>query len=143
MHGALVVLDFIVNHQAPLLTALAFALYLASGRRAGFQFTLRKGLYTLSAPILLAIIGQVHLIPATFGLSPFESVCTRNSASSALLFIHGWNGDAHATWRQFARLACSDQRLARVDILSADYPTFMARRNLRTAQIADWLYSSL
>ena len=63
--------------------------------------------------------------------------CVPESAQTALIFIHGWNGDALNTWRTFPRLACEDRRFhGSVAVLLYSYPTYFLKKNPSIVEIA-------
>ena len=46
-----------------------------------------------------------------------------NNNDAAMIFIHGFGGDAEKTWGQFPLLLCSEPRLQKWDIYSIGYPS--------------------
>ena len=60
-----------------------------------------------------------------------------------VLFIHGWNGDADATWGRLPDLVCGDPRFAGFTVLSVPYATFMGRQRARIPDVVNWLADQL
>lgn len=85
-----------------------------------------------------AAVGAVSPIPRTVGLELPPPLRDTPQNRALLLFIHGWNGDSAGTWRQFPQLVIADDRFSAYNVWSIDYPTFMLRRNLSIAQLADF-----
>ena len=57
------------------------------------------------------------------------------------MLIHGWTGDADASWSKFSQFACDDPQLKNTDIYGANYPTYLFRRNLTIMELSSWLYT--
>src|SRR5215470_15383465 len=125
-------LDFFIRNQSFLLSLLLFApLLLTTFKRWGRTTHKLEDLRRLIlAPLLLflAIVisatgtvslfgfGDGKLVPPTIALALPEPTCTphRTTAASAVVFIHGWNGDAQNTWGRFPELACRDADVRQV-----------------------------
>lgn len=57
-------------------------------------------------------------------LTPSLVVCRDNADNrAAVIFVHGFHGDASATWASFVKQLLSDHRLNDWDIYSVGYPT--------------------
>jgi pimeloyl-ACP methyl ester carboxylesterase len=110
---------------------------------AGLTLTKIAALVLLLAGLWAAasyFFGAKYIDPA-IGLPLPRQRCTeRPEARAAIIFIHGWNGAADATWENFPRLACEDPRLGWAQIYVVNYPTFMVRRSLSVSELADWLH---
>ena len=91
------------------------------------------------AVVAVAVLGSARPIPPSAGLALPPPLRDRPGNRALLLFIHGWNGDASGTWGAFPRLALTDPRLSAYNVWSIDYPTYLARRNLGVAQLADFI----
>jgi len=162
------VLDFVVLHQGIVIIVLALppALLAYEYRRSlgaflaklpashgaiGFPLgSLSDHFYGVLGNFLGLILALVGVLLAvkrpvspTVGLTALTTACAHPGDDAVILFIHGWNGDPQGTWRQFPALACTDARLSSTAVIVVNYPTFMLRRNLRIAQIADFLQRSI
>jgi pimeloyl-ACP methyl ester carboxylesterase len=153
--------DFLVRQQATLLPALAFAsgfaLIAGVAHNALSDFS-RVPIgdwvwrWTLKAVFIVSVFAigafvfhsQSKVIDATTGLSLPEPACKppRESATTAIVLLHGWNGSADATWNSFPELICEDQTLSDTELFVVDYPTFLARRQLSIAELGRWLRQS-
>lgn len=79
------------------------------------------------------------IIPPTAGLEEPAVVRRGTQNHKLLVLLHGWNGDASGTWNQFPQLLKNDSRLKEFDLWMVEYPTVLARRNLRIRQMSRWL----
>jgi pimeloyl-ACP methyl ester carboxylesterase len=90
---------------------------------------------------IVAAVTNIKVVRPTVGLAPPRQLCApRQNATSALVLIHGWTGDADASWTPFSKFACDDPRLTTFDVYGVNYPTFIFRRNLTVNGLAIWLY---
>ncbi|PNE12719.1 MAG: hypothetical protein CR217_01445 [Beijerinckiaceae bacterium] len=73
-------------------------------------------------------------------LAPPGPVCIpkRDSAKTAVVLIHGWNGD-DTSWRRFPELLCKDEDFFDTEVFVVNYPTYMARRQLTIYSLGRWL----
>jgi pimeloyl-ACP methyl ester carboxylesterase len=108
------------------------------------SYPLARHLALRATGIFLAMVGLflslLLLQPLKYStaLSPILPVRSYAESKSALVFVHGWNGD-EATWKTFPKLFAADEAFAGFDILLINYPTYMGRRNLTIPQLADWI----
>lgn len=158
------ILDLVIKFQAFILAGLgasvALALYIAARRGVGWVKRLEFELPTplrafpparLIVPFWVVVIGitlllgRLRPVPATVGLEATELETLRNlgSGQRLIILLHGWNGDAEGTWRQFPELMRHDSRLKEFVVINLAYPTYMARRNLRVAELSHWLADEL
>ncbi|HEY3824446.1 MAG TPA: alpha/beta hydrolase [Bryobacteraceae bacterium] len=79
----------------------------------------------------------------TAGLTFPSPQCNPEPRAGVVIFIHGWTGDVHETWKRFPELMCGDKRFAAFEVVSVGYPTLMRSRELTVSQIADWLREEL
>ena len=84
---------------------------------------------------------EKHIVTARLNFP--ESQCTREHRNGAVIFIHGWTGDASETWKRYPTLMCDDERYATFEIVSVGYPTLMDQRGLNVVQIAEWIFEGL
>lgn len=103
---------------------------------------IRRGRKLVTAAVLTigAIPTAINLFePVRFdyGWKPLKIVRAATPGNAkALVLIHGWTG-SEATWAQFVLLAAADPHLAGRALFVVNYPTFISRRGLTVAQIAD------
>lgn len=71
--------------------------------------------------ILARLKGLVKCFAAT--PKPKHIKYRGNNNDAAIVFIHGFGGNAEKTWGQFPSLLCSDPRLQKWDIYSIGYPS--------------------
>jgi hypothetical protein len=134
--------------------ACIFIFYVAPDTKVAMAgpFGLSRGWYLLifCAIIFIVAAATYAFLPvkkaegsAAF-LSPPEPACrpTRVSAKTAIVLIHGWNGGADTTWSNFPELLCQDDAFSDTEIFVVNYPTFMARRQLKISNLARWLRQS-
>lgn len=81
-------------------------------------------------------------VPSTLGLRP-PDIPSSASQPGLIIFVHGWNGDPEKTWKRFPDLVRQDARLANYGVAEIDYPTYMLARNLRLADLSNWLAGQL
>jgi hypothetical protein len=84
---------------------------------------------------------QTDLVMAGLNFPPPQ--CARSPRVGAIVFIHGWSGDAQETWKRFPELMCEDSRFNAFEIVSIGYPTLMDARDLTIAQMAEWILEGL
>lgn len=159
--GTQPLVDFFIRQQRTLFAAIGFMLAIgffgmaySNGRlEAARHMTSGMPLHSvflhpvmrpISALILLALLVFLLLsllrpIPPDSWLDLPAPLTDKANNDKLILFIHGWNGDAATTWRDFPNLAAGDSRLAGYNVWSIDYPTFMLRRNLSVTGVADFL----
>jgi triacylglycerol esterase/lipase EstA (alpha/beta hydrolase family) len=111
---------------------------------------LRHRLLLPFAVIIFVVAAMVYFIwadrkaegSAAF-LSPPGPACPptpkRASAKTAIVLIHGWNGGADTTWSKFPELLCQDEAFSDTELFVVNYPTYMARRQLKIGSLARWL----
>jgi triacylglycerol esterase/lipase EstA (alpha/beta hydrolase family) len=115
-----------------------------------YKFSSRVRRASLLAVILLPVLfgvvgyllGNTNPIPKTAVLRFPDSSC-HGSAKNLMLFIHGWRGDRLETWQQFPNLVCQDPDLQDFEVISIDYPTYIADRNLQIDETASWIEGNL
>ena len=120
---------FAVRHKA--LTALTVVGLAVTGAAIAFD----RGVVTQRRP---------SIVPRDAGLTWPGPICGKPSNGKLMILLHGYTGDASGTWKRFPDLACSDRRLADVDVVAIEYPTYLAlRRNLTIAELAHWINENL
>lgn len=161
------VLDWLIRNQslaAGIIIVIAALIFVASMNRwvlhkyvnADIAYDFERGgpvrfgsrrfiaiLIVIAAGALVGKLTTVEVVDKTAALAFPSPICPRADGIAAIVFIHGWNGDAEDTWRQFPRFVCSDTRFSRIEVVSVSYPTFMARRSITIGQLADWIDRSL
>jgi hypothetical protein len=73
-------------------------------------------------------------------LAPPGPACLpkRDSAKTAIVLIHGWNGD-DTSWGKFPELLCKDETFLDTELFVVNYPIYMSRRQLKIDTLARWL----
>ncbi len=59
---------------------------------------------------------NTEVINPIIALAPPSSACIRENSKIAIVLIHGWTGDADASWSKFSQFACDDPQLKNTDI---------------------------
>jgi hypothetical protein len=95
----------------------------------------------LLAPVFFS--GLAAKLSATSHLNLPEYIEEKKENSNLVLFVHGWCGDSQDTWKEFPSLMKNDDKFKGWDILSIDYPTYIARRNLDIHQLVSWILDEL
>ena len=89
---------------------------------------------------LFLLVAVLRLISPTVNLRWPGYFSESPDAKVLVVFVHGYTGDNIETWSNFPALLKADKRSAGMDIISVNYPTFIARRNLGIADLSKWLY---
>jgi hypothetical protein len=141
-----------VGRQSPSLPEATWKLFAAFQEFFSALFgTVRQNPKWAAAALggLLIIVGgkllwdrkQTQLVIAGLNFPP--SQCARSPRAGAVVFIHGWSGDAQETWKRFPELMCADARFNAFEVVSIGYPTLMDARDLSIAQMAEWILEGL
>src|ERR1043166_3098503 len=123
-------LDVIIRNQHivwPAVGVLIASTILFMGSRAGYiagdtGLNLISGAAKPFSAAALSIIaagtvaGATKPLPPEIGIDIVKIYKNGPKNRELLLFIHGWNGDAKGTWRQFPQLAAQDPKLAAYNV---------------------------
>ena len=77
---------------------------------------------------------EKHIVTARLNFP--DSQCKREHRDGAVIFLHGWAGDARETWRRYPEFMCDDARYAAFEVVSVGYPTLMGNRGVDTRRAA-------
>lgn len=155
------VLDFLIRNQSWILPSVVGAAIVWYFQNRAYALTNQfhnllpgRGFTQLLLPsfaiVILAICFllqgiasyfDVQVVKQTALLDVPQPYCTpaRPDSRIAVVFLHGWNGSGDGSWGKFPQLACTDDGLSQTQIFLANYPTFMARRELPISRMARWL----
>jgi pimeloyl-ACP methyl ester carboxylesterase len=99
-------------------------------------------------PFIILTVGGIlghsntRVVSPTVALSPPPLLCSHDGARTAIVLLHGWTGDAQASWKPFSDFACADPRLQSADIYGLNYPSYIIARSLYVWDLSGWLYKS-
>jgi pimeloyl-ACP methyl ester carboxylesterase len=141
------VIDFLIRNQqnVPLVVLLAgagLAHFAVSNDKRRYR-SVSIGALVITFIALRASmpsIEKLEFIPHDAYLPLPTPVHTSPTSTQLILFVHGWRGDPEETWQRFPQLVAGDARFSdSADVLAINYPTYIARRNLTIAEVADWI----
>jgi hypothetical protein len=148
--------DFLIKLSTIITPAIIlFAIFLY--RRQDFETSINSTPYNIiRRKIMYPLFFCAIMIIVTVGVSVFwadkktegsaallqppgpECETKRDYAKTAVVFIHGWNGN-DTSWHTFPKLLCRDEYFFDAEIFVVSYPTYMARRQLTISKLARWL----